>query len=85
MAVITWEETDAKCGDDDNVIVTIRELSDGTPTGKEYSAKFHKDRHVDDFKASLKTQILADRAKTTKADTFSGKLDLSGFEDYLNQ
>lgn len=85
MAVITWEQINARCGDDDNVTITIRELSDGNPTGKEYSARFHNDRTVDEFKADLKKQILTDRAKTTKADIFSERLDLSEFENYINQ
>ena len=83
--VITWEQVAAKCGDDDNITVTIRELSDRVPTGKQYFAKFHKDRPVDDFKAELKKQILTDRVKSTKENTFSGRIDLSDFETYLNQ
>lgn len=85
MATITWEQPDARCGNDDNITVTIQELIDGVPTGKQYSIRLHKDRPVDEFKANLKEQIAADRAKTEKADTFSSKFDLSNFEAYINQ
>lgn len=97
MPVITWEQTEARCGDDDNISVTIRELTDGVPTVirilddgtkiyKEYSSdRFYKDVPVDRFKASLKAKILADRDKSTKEGVFAEKLDLSDFEGYLNQ
>ncbi len=85
MAVITWEQKSAVCGDDDNVTVTIWELADGVATGKEYSARLHKKHTEAEFKALLKEQILADRTKRTEADTVSGKIDLSDFETYLKQ
>lgn len=96
-AIITWEQIDAKCGDDDNIAVTIREFTDGVPTvirtledgTKIYrdctSDRFHKDVPVDKFKASLKEKILSDRAKTAETNTFTGKIDFTGFEEYINQ
>ena len=85
MAIITWEQVDARCGKDDNITITIKELSDGEPTGKQYSTRLHKDRPIDEFKALLREQILNDRAKSSKSVTFVKKLDFSDFENYLNK
>ena len=85
MATITWEVVSVRCGKDDNVTMAIRELSDGSPTDNEYSVRLHKDRPVGEFKAVLKKIIVIDRAESGKADVFSGKLDFSDFEDYINK
>lgn len=97
MAEITWEQIDVRCGDDDNIAITVRELTDGVPTvvkiledGTEIhrtytSEKFHKNVPMDKFKEDLKEKILADRSKTVKVNAFTDKVDLSGFEAYINQ
>jgi hypothetical protein len=85
MAEITWEQIDAQCGDDDNITITIKELSDGLATGKEYYTKLHKDRSIEEFKQDLKKKILADREQTAKEKIFAGNLDLSDFENFITQ
>ncbi len=85
MATITWEQVSLKCGDDNNVTITIEEFADGAPTGKQYSARLHKDRHADEFNSMLKKQILADRSNNTEENTLGSKFDFSDFENYLNK
>ena len=85
MAEISWEQVSAVCDDNNVITVIVRELSDGTPTGKTSSARLYKDHEEFDIdiKILLKRKIVHDRAKTNEADKIN--IDFSGFEDFIKE
>ena len=79
---ITWGKEVTIRGNDKTI--TIIEKEDGVEVAR-YSARMHKSHGIADFKPILKKKIKAARAERNEAAVEDAAIDLSGFEDYINQ
>lgn len=79
----TWKLKEANLSGE-QLTITLTEVIDSVDT-RDYSVAGNKELTKAQFAALFKTKINADRAKRSTEETLKTKLDLTGFETYLNQ